>query len=395
MVPLTVAPPIALDARLNARCFTDRQSVVAEALWHPNVEPGEASTLNLVLERLTPDEQRSLLASARSAGISLWLTEDRGWLSGSANELRAALVALTGHSTAGHSAVGNEASATVAHFLALVEQPRPTQVMGILNLTPDSFSDGGQWVDPDRAVAHALQMVEDGATVLDLGGESTRPGADEIPPDEELRRVLPVLQALRPRTQATLSIDTRKSAVARACLEEGADWINDVSGLTYDPVLAGVVAQYSEARLVLMHSRAAPSQERYSTQYAASEAPRYEDVVADTLRWLRERASYAVEQGVSPYAIWIDPGFGFGKSFEQNVTILRRLREYTSTGMAVLVGTSRKSSVGRLGGNLPPEERLEATAATVAHSIANGAAAIRVHDVKEMARVARVADALR
>jgi dihydropteroate synthase len=267
--------------------------------------------------------------------------------------------------------------------------------MGILNITPDSFSDGGQLLDPGAAAERGLQMLDEGADVLDLGGESTRPGAEEVPAEEELRRVLPVLTRLRGETKAQLSIDTRKAGVARACLEAGADWINDVSGLTFDGALAGVVARFTGCRLALMHSRVRPDREQFSTEYDARGRPVYEDVVADTLRWLRRQAGTALEAGIAPDQLWIDPGFGFGKTFEQNVELLRRLREYTSAGLPVLVGTSRKSSVGRLVGDLPPDQRLEGTAATVAWAIAEGAAAVRVHDVKEMARVAQAAHTLR
>lgn len=381
----------ALNPRLNARCFSSRESIQAESARHPTFAPDQASALNLALEGLTEAEQASLATVSHSEGLTICQTGSRAWLSGTQHHLHSLCQSLSSL----EEPLTAECVATLTAFTTVLEDPQPTLVMGILNVTPDSFSDGGQWLDADAAVAHALQMVDDGATVLDLGGESTRPGAEEIPPDEELRRVLPVLRALRPRTQAILSIDTRKAAVAEACLEEGANWINDVSGLCYDPALARVVARYPEAKLVLMHSRANPNRERYSTEYGSCDSPAYEDLVVDTLRWLRERVQFAMSQGVAAEAIWIDPGFGFGKSFEQNVELLRRLREYTSAGLPVLVGTSRKSSVGRLGGDLPPGERLEATAATVAHSIANGAAAVRVHDVKEMARVARVADALK
>jgi dihydropteroate synthase len=273
--------------------------------------------------------------------------------------------------------------------------PSTPLVMGILNVTPDSFSDGGLWVDAERAVQRGLEMVEEGADVLDIGGESTRPGAEEVPEEEELRRILPVVTSLRSRTKALLSVDTRKSSVARACLEAGADWINDVSGLTYDPALADVVAGYPEAKLVLMHCRARPSDERYSTEWDEAGRPVYEDVVADSMRWLRTQARVALSRGVRPEQLWIDPGFGFGKTYEQNLDVLRRLREYTSMGLPILVGTSRKSSVGKLVGDLPADQRLEGTAATVAWALAEGASAVRVHEVREMARVTRATHALR
>lgn len=297
------------------------------------------------------------------------------------------------HRAAEFGSAGAEVAAAVHTFEQTLHAPPRPLVMGILNVTPDSFSDGGLWIDTGRAVEHALEMVEQGADILDLGGESTRPGAQEVPADEELGRLLPVVEKLRPQVTVPISIDTRKAAVAAPCLDAGADWINDVSGLTFDPALAEAAAARPEVKLVLMHSRSRPADEVYSTEWSAG-GPVYEDVVADTLRWLRRQACFAVERGVRPEQIWIDPGFGFGKTFEQNIELLSRLREYTSAGLPVLVGTSRKSSVGRLVGDLPPEERLEGTAATVAWSVANGAAAVRVHDVREMARVVRAAYAI-
>jgi dihydropteroate synthase len=257
--------------------------------------------------------------------------------------------------------------------------------MGILNVTRDSFSDGGEYLDPGAAEARALAMVEEGADILDIGGESTRPGAAAVPAEEELRRVLPVVERLAGRVQAEISVDTTKAAVARACLEAGAAILNDVSGLTFEPELAQVAARHG-ATLVLMHIRGTPS--------TMQQDPQYEDVVAETMRFLRRQRQVALEAGVAPERVWIDPGFGFGKTAEHNLEILRRLREYTSIGASILIGTSRKSTIGRVLGDLPPDQRLEGTAATVAVAIASGARIIRVHDVREMARVARMTDAV-
>lgn len=268
---------------------------------------------------------------------------------------------------------------------AALASPAPTRVMGILNVTPDSFSDAGQHLDPGAAEARALTMVEEGAQILDIGGESTRPGAAEIPADEELRRVLPVVRRLAGRVAARISIDTTRAAVARACLDAGATMINDVSGLRFDPELAPVVAG-AGAGLVLMHMQGTPR--------SMQQAPAYEDVVADTMRFLRRQMRVALDAGVAEEQLWIDPGFGFGKTAAHNLEILRRLREYTSIGAPVLIGTSRKSTIGRVMGGLAVDERLEGTAATVAVAIANGAGIVRVHDVKEMARVARMTDAI-
>ena len=339
-----------------------------------------AAPTNLLLDGLVTHEMEALIRAAERSRATYRMQGARAWIGGTAEEILRVASALRG-------SPGREIIAACAAQQG--PYPRPL-VMGILNVTPDSFSDGGQWMDPGAAVEHALKMVEDGADVIDIGGESTRPGAVVVPADEELARVLPVLKQLRSQTTAQLSIDTRKSPVAAACLEAGADWINDVSGLTYDPALAEVVARYPGCRLVLMHSRARGSAEVYSTEWDDAGRPVYEDVVADTLRWLRRQAQVAVERGVDPRSLWLDPGYGFGKTYEQNVDLLRRLREYTSTGLPVLIGTSRKSSVGKMLGDLPPDQRLEGTAATVAWAITQRASAVRVHDVREMARVAKV-----
>jgi dihydropteroate synthase len=276
-------------------------------------------------------------------------------------------------------------SHALAGYDRALAETAPTRIMGILNVTPDSFSDGGAYLDPGAAAERALAMVQEGAQILDIGGESTRPGAECVPAGEELQRVLPVVRRLAGKVRAQISIDTTKAEVARACLDAGATIINDVSGLTFEPKLALEVAR-ARATLVLMHMRGTPR-----TMQAA---PEYEDVVADTMRFLRCQVRVATEAGVTEQRLWIDPGFGFGKTAEHNLEILRRLREYTSIGAPVLIGTSRKSTLGRVLGDLPASERLEATAATVAVAIAGGASIVRVHDVKEMARVARMTDAV-
>lgn len=380
-----------LDAGLNVRVFGagSQSSEAAAAAWLPGLDTAQLGVVTLLFEcadAAIPEALRG--AGAQVGGLYLHSSGVRHAVSGSSARLRS-LFAAGGPG----AAFAPELSAALAGFEAQRSGRRRTLVMGILNVTPDSFSDGGRWLDPDAAVDRALEMAEQGADVLDLGAESTRPGAAEVPAEEELRRLVPVIERLRPQTQALLSIDTRKAEVARRCLEAGADWINDVSGLADDPDLAHVVAQ-SSASLVLMHNRLKPAAERYSTDYDAGGRPVYDDVVADTARWLRRQAGLALDSGVPAERLWIDPGFGFGKTPRQNVELLQRLREYTSLGLPLLVGTSRKSTVGRLLGDLPPEERLEGTAATVAWAIAEGAAAVRVHDVREIARVVRVTDAL-
>lgn len=389
-----MSPSVSLDPELNLRLFTagSRASLSAIPAQSGGMVNQEQGVWNVLLDGIGPDEHTALLVPAAAAGVTLkwhfpWLR-----LGGHPLQLLALATALHGTPL---ERIAPELLAAVPAFANQLYEPPRTLVMGILNVTPDSFSDGGLWLTPEPAVEHALQMVSDGADLLDIGGESSRPGAEDVDAEEELRRVLPVVRRLRAETTALLSIDTRKASVARACLDAGADWVNDVSGLTYDPELADVMAKFPAAKLVLMHSRAKPASEQFSTDYAPADTPVYEDVVADTLRWLRVQASAAIEHGVSADQLWIDPGFGFGKTYEQNLDLLRRLREYTSAGLPLLVGTSRKSSVGKLTGDLPVEERLEGTLATVAVAIAQGAAAVRVHDVKPVARLVRAADALR
>lgn len=352
----------------------------------------EQGVWNVLLDGIGPDEHAALLVPAAEAGVtSRWHFP---WLRLGGHPLQLLALATALHGTA-LERIAPQLHAAVPAFASQLYEPSRTLVMGILNVTPDSFSDGGLWLDADQATEKALRMVADGADLIDLGGESSRPGAAEVEAREELARVLPVIRRLRAASTVLISIDTRKASVARACLDAGVDWVNDVTGLTYDPEIADVVAEFPAAKLVLMHSRTRPASERFSTDYAPAETPIYEDVVADTLRWLRLQARAAIERGVSESQLWIDPGFGFGKTYEQNLDLLRRLREYTSTGLPVLVGTSRKSSVGKLTGDLPVEERLEGTLATVAVAIAQGASAVRVHDVKPVARLVRAADTLR
>ncbi len=260
-----------------------------------------------------------------------------------------------------------------------------TAVMGILNVTPDSFYDGGRYAQTEAAVRRALQMVEEGADVLDIGGESTRPGSLPVPEEEELRRVLPVIEAVRARVDVPISIDTTKSRVAERALQAGACMVNDISGLGFDPRMAEVIARHG-ALCCIMHIQGTPQ--------TMQQNPQYEDVVRDISCYFEERLALAERAGIPRENIWLDPGIGFGKTVEHNLEILRRLREFTAFGLPILIGTSRKSFIGKILGDLPPEERLEGTAATVAIAIMNGANAVRVHDVREMARVARMTDAV-
>ena len=259
-----------------------------------------------------------------------------------------------------------------------------TLVMGILNVTPDSFSDGGLYAEPERAVEHAVEMIKAGADIIDVGGESTRPGADPVSAEEERRRVLPVIQALRRRSDVLISIDTYKAEVARAALDAGADIVNDISGLGFDEEMPGVVAS-TGAGLVLMHIRGTPR--------TMQQNPVYRDVVREIGETFAERLAKAEKAGISPEQVVLDPGIGFGKKLQHNLEILRRLKEFRRFGRPILIGPSRKSFIGAIL-DLPPDQRLEGTAAAVAVGIANGADVVRVHDVREMVRVVRVADAI-
>ena len=262
--------------------------------------------------------------------------------------------------------------------------------MGVLNVTPDSFSDGGKFLDAKRAVEQALKLQRDGADILDIGAESTRPGSESITAVEELRRLLPVLDGLRGQLKIPISIDTQKSAVAEIALGAGAQILNDVSGLRTDPRLAEIAAQY-RAPLILMHMRGNPR-----TMQKGSFA---RDVMQDVTAGLRASIAVARQAGVAKSQIVVDPGIGFGKSFAQNYELLAKLPALAGLGCPILVGTSRKGFLGatlaKNGKSVPAEERVWATAATVAASILNGAHMVRVHDVAEMTQVARTVDQLR
>lgn len=268
----------------------------------------------------------------------------------------------------------------------VVDMRRRTAVMGILNVTPDSFSDGGRYVDVDAALAHGVEMVRQGASIVDVGGESTRPGADAVPLEEELERVIPVVRGLRARVAAPISIDTYKEAVARPALEAGADMVNDISALRFDPAMAGLVAA-EDVPVVLMHMQGRPR--------TMQRAPRYVDVVREVAAFLRERAAFAVERGVGAHRIVVDPGIGFGKDMGHNLELLRRLDALVALGRPVLVGLSRKAFLGRLLDEDAPDARLEGSLAGAAAAVLAGAHMIRAHDVAETCRAVRVAEAIR
>lgn len=258
------------------------------------------------------------------------------------------------------------------------------RIMGILNLTPDSFSDGGLFDAPDAALAQAHAQEAQGADLLDLGGESTRPGARELSPEEEAARVLPVLAALRRETALPLSIDTRKAPVAEAALAQGADLVNDVSAFAFDPRMAGVAA--TAKGVCLMHAQGRPE-----TMQAD---PRYDDVLLDVYDHLEERLAHAQSHGISRSRILVDPGLGFGKTLKHNVTLLQRLSLYHALGSAILLGASRKGFIGALGGAAEARDRMPGSLAVALHGARQGVQVLRVHDVGETRQALRLDQAL-
>jgi len=258
------------------------------------------------------------------------------------------------------------------------------RVMGVLNVTPDSFSDGGQFLDADQAVAHGLQMAADGAAIIDVGGESTRPRSDPVSTDEQIRRVVPVIEGLARRADVPISIDTCNVDVAQAALAAGAAIINDITALA-DGRMTSLVAE-SEVPVVLMHMQGTPT--------TMQSEPQYDDVVGEVLHFLLERAQQAESFGVPSERIFIDPGIGFGKTLSHNLALLKYIDRFVATGYRVLVGTSRKRFIGTLTGRDEPPDRVFGTAATVTLCAAAGVSLVRVHDVAAMYDVLRVTGAV-
>jgi dihydropteroate synthase len=257
-------------------------------------------------------------------------------------------------------------------------------VMGILNVTPDSFSDGGQFFNPGKAVEHGLQMAADGASIIDVGGESTRPGSAPVSVEQQIQRVVPVIEALCEKTAVPVSIDTFKFEVAGAALDAGAAMINDINALSDERM--GELAAERQVPVVLMHMQGAPA--------TMQNEPKYDDVVGEVLEFLLCRAKRAEKLGVSKDMIFIDPGIGFGKTTEHNLSLLRNIDKFVAAGYRVLVGTSRKRFIGQITGKGKPAERIFGTAATVALCVSAGVSIVRVHDVAEMVDVVKVANKL-
>lgn len=258
-------------------------------------------------------------------------------------------------------------------------------IMGIVNVTPDSFSDGGRFADPGRAVEHALAMVSEGADILDIGGESTRPGAEPVGEAEEIRRVLPVIRALRSQSQVLISIDTMKASVARAALDAGADIINDVTGLRGDAAMVRLAAE-TDCGLVAMHMIGDPQ--------TMQTAPHYDNVVAEVRAYLEERLRILNAAGIAAERIVLDPGFGFGKTLEHNLSLLRHLPELLVGDRPLLIGVSRKSMIGKVLHSTAMEDRYWPTVALTAHAREHGARIIRVHEVKPNVQALRMAEAI-
>jgi dihydropteroate synthase len=275
------------------------------------------------------------------------------------------------------------------HDLRLRGQVLPTGsrclVMGVVNVTPDSFSDGGRYLDPQEAIRHGLALAAEGADLLDVGGESTRPGAHPIDAETELDRVLPVVEGLRRATDVAISVDTRKAVVARAALGLGASMINDVSAGRDDPGLLPAVAR-AGAAIVLMHMQGTPA--------TMQDNPSYVDVVSEVEAFLAARCAAAERAGIDRSAIVVDPGIGFGKNEAHNYALLAELRRFTRLGHPVLAGVSRKGFIGRALGGAPVDQRLEGTAAAVVWVVERGARIVRVHDVAPMRKVVRMTEAL-
>jgi dihydropteroate synthase len=260
--------------------------------------------------------------------------------------------------------------------------------MGVLNVTPDSFSDGGQFFSFDQAIAQAERMISEGADIVDVGGESTRPGSEFVSEEEELRRVIPVIERLAAKGSVPISIDTTKSSVARAALQAGAEIVNDISGLRFDVALADVAAE-TRAGFVLMHSRGTPKD--------MQQLPPVADIMSEVIKGLSDSVAIAEQQGVARAAIVIDPGIGFGKTVAQNCELIAKLDQIAHgfPDLPIMIGTSRKSFIGKLLDSAPADKRLYGTVASVVASVLQGAHIIRVHDVRAAADAIRVAEAIR
>ena len=406
-----------LHVRLNPRIMAATDAAPLQAERHRPNRGGDSRTagaegfppagflhdgLAMVLENLTADEASLLRrAMAETGGLATSLAESNGdggtshlLLAGSTGQFHSLATALT-ESSPPCPDLGREIERAVegygrrrftlrlgARRLAVGPQPA---IMGILNVTPDSFSDGGRYLNPAEAVAHAERLVAEGADLIDVGGESTRPGSEPVPEAEELRRVLPVVETLASRLDVPISIDTRHARVAREAASAGAAVINDVTGLLGDPEMPAAVAE-TGAACILMHMLGEPKTMQHN--------PRYDNLMADICRSLRRGLQAAADAGVPEEAVIVDPGIGFGKTLEHNLTILARLGQLRTLGVPILVGPSRKRFIGDLAGGVAPEARVPGTAAACSLAVAAGALLVRVHDVAEAVQALAVASAV-
>jgi dihydropteroate synthase len=263
---------------------------------------------------------------------------------------------------------------------------KKTYIMGVLNVTPDSFSDGGLYFDRYKAVEQGLRLVQDGADIIDIGGESSRPGSNPVSTYEEIRRTIPVINALSRKVSVPISIDTCKSEVARQALDAGASMVNDISGLRFDPDMAAVISQYN-VPVMIMHIKGTPKNMQIN--------PVYDALIPEIMDYLRESINICREHGIPDDRIIIDPGIGFGKTFDHNLEIINNLKEFSLLGKPIAIGVSRKAFIGKILGDAPASERLEGTASAVAISVYNGANIVRVHDVAEISKVVKIADAIK
>lgn len=272
---------------------------------------------------------------------------------------------------------------TLENYLKL-ETSQKVEIMGILNVTPDSFSDGGKYFAPEKAIVYAEKMAEEGADIIDVGGESTRPGAESVPLEEELKRVIPVISELAKRVKVRISIDTYKSEVARQALDCGARMVNEISSLRFDPQMVEILSKY-KVPVIIMHMLGTPRN--------MQDNPRYEDVVGEIFSFFEERIEFASQNGIKKENIYLDPGIGFGKSVEHNLEILRRIGEFHSLGYPLVLGTSRKSFLGKIL-DADVGERLEGSIATYIWAVLQKVKVLRVHDVRETKRAVKVVEAI-
>ncbi len=362
-------------------------------------EAPKSLTATLKIENLSPKKAKTIADSAKAAKTSAYLktngrqTDSQLLIIGSLDKLCRLAAQLAG--SASQAALGKQIKAALDNYnrrdfnlhgdAYTLNLSQRTHIMGVLNVTPDSFSDGGKYLEPDKAIVHAKELVAEGADIIDIGGESSRPGSEPISAAEELARILPVLQGLIAEIPVPISIDTYKAQVAEAALRLGAHMINDISGLRFDPDMAPLIAKY-KVPVIIMHIKGTPQNMQQN--------PTYKSLMGEITEYLQQGITLACTAGINPEQIIIDPGIGFGKTVKHNLQIINRLSALKCLGKPIMVGTSRKSFIGQVL-DLPPERRQAGTAASVSCAILNGAHIVRVHDVAGMAQVARLTDAIR